>query len=210
MMQYWNPKWCFQTSFSDELRLKTEQMFEEYINQDDNFSTPAEWNCNVKTTWGSVSGQDIWREWFDLLQPVWEEFFNEYKSKFPVKVQTENAWINKYNPGDFQELHDHCTPTTVLSMVYFHTLNDDDDCRFEFFNDDVPLLLAQNPIGRGEWSQGPLELLQRIAPSVKSGDVIIFPPHYLHLVTPHRGTKTRVTFSMNFNLIPVPTIEVAQ
>ena len=39
-------------------------------------------------------------------------------------------------------------------------------------------------------------------PDVKQGDVIIFPSHYLHLVSPHRGTKTRITISANFNLVP--------
>jgi len=107
-----------------------------------------------------------------------------------------NAWVNKYNPGDSQETHDHCDPTNNLSMVYFHTLNDDDGCVFKFVNNEHGHLTSQG-LGVLNTPSQPMTV-----PDVKQGDVIIFPSHYLHLVSPHRGTKTRITISANFNLVP--------
>ena len=39
-------------------------------------------------------------------------------------------------------------------------------------------------------------------PKVSQGDVLFFPSHYPHLVSPHRGTRERITFSANFKVIP--------
>ena len=46
-------------------------------------------------------------------------------------------------------------------------------------------------------------------PKVKDVYILMFASLYLHLVSPHRGSKTRITFSANFKIKPVPVEEVS-
>ena len=47
----------------------------------------------------------------------------------------ENGWANKYEAGDYQEIHDHSDADgTNISMVYFYQLADETDSGFRFYN----------------------------------------------------------------------------
>ena len=196
-LQVFCPKWYFQTRLSDEAIEQTKELFDEFLNNNDHFHQPPSWSCNVQSSWQKMDESDgPWTEWLNILKPVWNEFMDEVGVMQNVEIAPNNAWANKYNPGDSQETHDHCTPSSNLSMVYFHTLNDDDGCVFKFVNTEHGHLTSQGLNVLNTPSQ-PMTV-----PDVKQGDVIIFPSHYLHLVSPHRGTKTRITISANFNLVP--------
>ena len=205
-VQVFCPKWYFQTRLSDEAIEQTKELFDEFLNNDDHFHQPPSWSCNVQSSWQKMNESDgPWTEWLNILQPVWNEFMDEVGVMQNVEIAPSNAWANKYNPGDSQETHDHCTPTSNLSMVYFHTLNDDDGCEFMFYNVEHAAYQMQ---GLSDTLKAPT--MQTTKPDVKVGDIIIFPSHYHHLVSPHRGTKTRITFSLNFQVYPVPDNQPAQ
>ena len=52
----------------------------------------------------------------------------------------QKGWVNKYDPGDSQEIWNICDSQCNLSMVYFHTLNNDDGCQFKFCNTDYAFI----------------------------------------------------------------------
>ena len=41
-----------------------------------------------------------------------------------------------------------------------------------------------------------------ITPKAKQGDVIIFPAHYPHMVSPNKGDSVRITLSANLFVMP--------
>ena len=192
-----NPKWYFHSSLSVDNQQITRKMFENFISGDENFHQP-EWSCNVQTSWGKTPTDGIWDDWMLVIDSVWSEFINTMGTRCPIKISFQSAWVNKYDPGDFQEMHDHCGSQCNLSMVYFHTLNDDDRCQFQFYDTDYGSYSMQ---GLSEVLKLPLSTVHM--PKVSQGDILIFPSHYYHLVSPHKGTKTRITFSLNFRINPI-------
>ena len=200
------PKWYFNTTLSKELQEKTNELFGEYLADENNFGQPTEWACNVKSTWQKTpESEGPWLQWLPLLRPVFDQFMDEVGRVCDLEIVPQNAWANKYNPGDYQEVHDHCTPTSNISMVYFHTVNDDDSAKFMFYNTEHAPYRLQ---GLSDTLRLPIN--HQTVPDVGQGDILIFPSHYLHLVTPHRGSQTRITFSMNFLISPVTPEQAAQ
>ena len=141
---------------------------------------------------------DLWDNWMSIIDPIWSEFIDTIGTSCSVDVFLQDAWVNKYNPGDSQETHNHCGSQCNLSMVYFHTLNNDDGCLFQFYNTEHSAYKMQ-----GLEDVLNIPIFPSIEPKVSQGDILIFPSHYYHLVSPHRGTKTRITFSLNFRINPI-------
>jgi hypothetical protein len=181
-------------------------MFENFISDGENFQQPKTWNCNVQSSWEKFSGSaGPWDEWISIINPIWGEFIETMGTKCNVDVLFKDGWINKYNPGDSQEMHEHCGPDCNLAMVYFHTINDDDGCQFQFCNTEHSSYQMQGLSDVLKIPVFPLSI-----PEVSQGDILIFPSHYYHLVSPHRGTKTRITFSLNFEITPISLSDVTQ
>ena len=205
-IQVFNPKWYFQSRLGPRSQLIVDELFREYISNENNFRQPEDWNCIVQTSWSNKPDDSApYGEWLDVIRPIFDKFIEEVGAKTDIEILPMNAWVNKYNPGDSQETHDHCDPSNNLSMVYFHTLNDDDGAEFAFYNVEHAAYQMQ---GLSDTVKSPTQ--QTTVPKVVEGDIIIFPSHYHHLVSPHRGTKTRITFSLNFQIRPVPVNQPAQ
>lgn len=121
-----------------------------------------------------------------LLQPM--EYF-ALELGVGLDIDVLDPWLNQYKRKDFQEIHNH--PDCDLSIVVF--LNDGENFGEFYFWDPshtqfnrlwYPIL---EKMGRGSiW-----------IPEVKSGDVIVFPSHMMHGVTPHKSDETRKTFAYN-------------
>ena len=201
-----NPKWYFHSSLSLDNQQITQKMFENFISDDENFHQPKTWNCDVQSSWAKKSDLNgPWDDWMSVIDSVWSEFIDTMGTQRSIEILLQDAWVNKYNPGDSQEMHDHCGAECNLSMVYFHTINDDDGCQFQFCNTDFGVYSMQ---GLSDTLKLPTSNLT--IPKVSQGDILIFPSHYYHLVSPHRGTKTRITFSLNFKIIPILLSDVTQ
>ena len=194
-----NPKWYFHSSLSVDNQQITQKLFDKFISDGENFYQPKSWNCNVQSSLGkSDELSSPWKKWMPIIDLVCGEFVDTIGTYCPVEILFRDGWINKYNPGDSQEMHEHCDSQSNLSMVYFHTLNDDDGCQFKFCNTDYASYQMQ---GLSNTLKLPSDAFT--IPEVSQGDFLIFPSHYYHLVSPHRGTKTRITFSLNFRINPV-------
>lgn len=195
MIQYFSPKWYFSRHIGLNLQHQTNMMFDEFIQNDSNFHTPQNWSCNIKSSLDVKT--DLWKNWFSLLTPVWSDFISSTGTSNELSLLLKGAWINKYSPGSFQEAHDHTIDNINLVAVYFHTLNPDDGSEFRFYN----------PETHPERISGTAQLLgvnndTIVCPNVVSGDIIIFPSHYIHMVSQHTGTQERITFSINMQVTP--------
>lgn len=113
------------------------------------------------------------------------------KIKYTGKINLQRPWISFYEKGYFQEIHDHA-PGSDFSCVFFVNCGENFS-NFYFWNKN--------------YNEAPSNVNKVInIPSyhivnVESGDIIFFPSHLLHGVTPHKSDIVRKTFSCNFNLI---------
>jgi uncharacterized protein (TIGR02466 family) len=184
-MQIIFPQFYFQYSFSQHNELK-KSLSKKYSNKTI-FSNVESWNCNSK-----VSCIEDFSEIQILLEEIFAKFSEEVKQKLQISVQ--NAWINVYSKGNFQEIHHHL-PDSTFSMVYFLDYDKNLDSKFYFYNINsicstslgLKSIFNDNLIG-DNWY-----------PEVNEGDVIIFPSYLHHGVRPQENNKKRITLSCNFS-----------
>lgn len=195
MIETFSPKWFYINKLDDKNQKEVNNLFKKFIKNDNNFGQPSGWNCNVKTSFQHPNNiQAPWDQFLDITKPRFNEFLNEIGFHKNAEIQTKEIWANKYRRGDSQEYHTHSTCDCNLSMVYFHTVNEDDHCKFVFYNND-----------RDNYQLSGLSDVLSIPnahcePIIEQGGILIFPSFYPHLVSPHRGRRERITFSANFNI----------
>ena len=151
---------------------------------------------NSKFSWGNLCDVDripLKKEDFhDLYKPSMEIAFKEFGRKFEYAMA--DPWINLYKRGQHQELHDHVGYD--LSSVFFRHdgtgVNKDDMGNFYFRDRNNSQLTQpmQKLAGYGAY----------FSPKISQGDIIFFPSHILHAVTPNKSDKTRVSMATNFNI----------
>lgn len=144
-----------------------------------------------------------WNDWLECLRLSIDDALDKLKPTVDVEVIPQDAWANKYNKGHFQEYHTHEVPYCNLSMVYMYDIPDNDDVGFRFWYDDHSKYKKSGLAHIFDLPCSPV-----IIPKVKQGDIMIFPSHYAHYVSPNKSDKPRITFSGN--LFVVPTKEESQ
>lgn len=193
-IEYFNPKWFFRDTLTTEHQQKIEEIFSNFISDQQNFSAPPKWAdfCKVKVS-SLIDQPDLRDEYLKIINTIFDRFLYEMKPKYNVDIACEGLWINKYHPGDFQEFHNHSMPSCNLSMVYI--LKDDETNKFKFFDPDWQL-------NRANGLNDTLELpnFEVYTPNLHQGDIILFPSQYGHYVTPNTSSDERITISGNFRV----------
>ena len=101
------------------------------------------------------------------------------------------VWKNTYHRYYHQEQHDH--QGYELSFVIFMNDYSENDAKFYFLNE-------RNRVTSTTW----LSLSEGMEDSIyiepKKGDILFFPSHMIHGVTPHQSDIPRITISGNISL----------
>tara|TARA_B100000287_G_scaffold365143_1_gene359728 strand:- start:6492 stop:7013 length:522 start_codon:yes stop_codon:yes gene_type:complete len=136
---------------------------------------------NSQFPWGKDCEVDLirlgWEEYFKYLTPSMDLLRKDMSGIYEFSIC--DPWLNLYKKGGFQECHDH--KDADLACVFFLQ----EDYNFYFVNRNVNLSRVFNQPDR-----------QMI--SAERGDILFFPAHMLHGVTPNRSDDIRKTFSCNF------------
>ena len=122
-----------------------------------------------------------WEKWYNFLTPSLQLLSKDISDKIGIdniEYSLCDPWMNLYKKGGFQEIHDH--KDADIASVFF--LQNDD--HFYFHNRNANLGTI--------WRQPDRQFMK-----VKKGDIIFFPAHMLHGVTPNRNETIRKTFSCN-------------
>ena len=102
------------------------------------------------------------------------------------------VWKNTYHRYYHQEAHSHIR-TSELSFVIFMSDYSENDAKFYFLNE-------RNRVTSTTW----LSLSEGMEDSIyiepKKGDILFFPSHMIHGVTPHQSDIPRITISGNISL----------
>ena len=125
--------------------------------------------------------------YFQYLAPSLQIITDELKLE-RVNYSITDIWTNEYHKGHNQELHDHAFDDLVC--VFF--LNDGDDFAKFFFYDTNAVAFSK------VWKS--ICFNNTFMPDVKSGDILFFPSHMLHGVSPHKSDVVRKTLSVNFQM----------
>lgn len=159
---------------------------------DDKLSQPKEWNCSVQSSF-ETQNNFSWDYFYECIKPNLLDMHQQLKGNPLHQFNMTEAWLNKYERGDSQEVHTHIgADNTTFSCSYFaqYALN---DARFLFYDPDQTKHL-------GEFSKHYGGVVNTWFPDVQEGDIIIFPSWIHHQVEPHRSDTTRITVSANFKV----------
>lgn len=167
--------------------------FEPFLEDSKFLKRSNDWACNVDTTFGNREADDM--PWNVFIKPAMEGL-NEYLETFQIDLPAEyriECWLNRYNKGDFQEVHNH-TGVSAISCAYMMKTPPGSG-NFTFYNNtydhfwqtDLPLLTTQD-----------FKYNNRITPPLEEGEIIYFPSNLNHYVSPNNTAHTRATISANF------------
>ena len=159
---------------------------------DDKLSQPKEWNCSVQSSF-ETDNNFSWDYFYECIKPNLLDMHQQLKGNPLHQFKMTEAWLNKYERGDSQEVHTHIgADNTTFSCSYFaqYALN---DARFLFYDPDQTKHL-------GDFTKHYDGVVNTWFPDVQEGDIIIFPSWIHHQVEPHRSDTTRITVSANFKV----------
>ena len=159
---------------------------------DDKLSQPKEWNCSVQSSF-ETDNNFSWDYFYECIKPNLADMHQQLNGNPLHQFKMTEAWLNKYERGDSQEVHTHIgADNCTFSCSYFaqYALN---DARFLFYDPDQTKHL-------GEFTKHYDGVVNTWFPDVQEGDVIIFPSWLHHQVDVQRADTVRVTVSANFKV----------
>jgi Putative 2OG-Fe(II) oxygenase len=122
----------------------------------------------------------------EVILPGIETYLTKvYGDKININSTRLMAWANILAAGDWQAPHMHPTTGNLVSGVYYVDMPDKpipEGC-LEFLN--------PHPVSRHHG----ISLTRRLHP--KTGDLIIFPPYYIHYVYPFKGGSERAIIAFD-------------
>ena len=159
---------------------------------DDKLSQPKEWNCSVQSSF-ETDNNFSWDYFYECIKPNLADMHQQLNGNPLHQFKMTEAWLNKYERGDSQEVHTHIgADNCTFSCSYFaqYALN---DARFLFYDPDQTKHL-------GDFTKHYDGVVNTWFPDVREGDIIIFPSWLHHQVDVQRSDTTRITVSANFKV----------
>ena len=141
-------------------------------------------------------------EFTELLKPYIIEALSEVVD-VQYKFSVDEVWKNTYHRYYHQEQHDH--HDFELSFVIFMNDSQENDAQFYFVNE-------RQRVSSTNWSEVSTNLMaDNCTIEEKKGDILFFPSHMLHGVSPHKSDTPRITISGNISVegTGIPLIDSA-
>ena len=128
----------------------------------------------------------------ELLKPYVIEVLSEVIDEgIPYAFSIDEVWKNTYHRYYHQEQHDH--QGYELSFVIFMRDSEENDAKFYFVNEKTRLSAEI-------WGDLSGLMSSSLPIEGKKGDIVFFPSHMLHGVSPHKSDTPRVTVSGNISI----------
>jgi hypothetical protein len=198
-------KFVYWEKISDHQKIKEKYL--KYINDDIEKNgylyhkqIKERWHCKCISSFFSQEGffPEIKKEEFHNLI-VWNPMDNmlkEMKKIFNIPVPKQSRilkmWFNYYEPGEWQEIHEHSNnnlPTaSTYSGIYLMDLNEDNPTIF----------LDKHPIKC--WA-GTSVVHTFTTENIEEGSVIIFPSELLHYVNPCLNKRITISFYIDSTFV---------
>ena len=128
----------------------------------------------------------------ELLEPYIIQVLNGIIDEgTPYGFTIEEVWKNTYHRYYHQESHSHTG--SDLSFVIFMDDYKENDAKFYFLNE-------RSRVTSETWTGLSDTMGDSISIEPERGDILFFPSHMLHGVTPHKSDTPRITVSGNIKL----------
>lgn len=126
----------------------------------------------------------------EIVMPSIEIYLAEVLNADPLFTPFEiSSWVVSLGEGDWQAPHFHATEYTLISGIYYVNVPDcpPPEGTLEFINPNLNAVsLGQQDASRNH--------------QPKSGQIILFPPYYMHYVHPMRRAETRRVIAFDVRL----------
>ena len=128
----------------------------------------------------------------ELLKPHIIEVLSEVIDEdIPYGFSVDEVWKNTYHRYYHQEQHDH--QGFELSFVIFMNDFQENDAHFYFVNE-------RNRVTPTTWVDISEGMPDDLIIEANQGDILFFPSHMLHGVSPHQSDTPRITISGNISI----------
>ena len=172
-------------------------------NRTEVFETLTDSKCideeaSSKITWNQGCRVKVDQLYADKVSHVLVPSINLFSQRIFAKksIGLIDIWKNTYDKDGFQEVHDHLDQDAHISGCIFLEDQTEDTSKFYFFNrHNVELTAWKESVNHNG------TLSNKWYPKIKAGDIILFPSHVLHGVSPHNLSKPRTTISFNLKFI---------
>jgi len=152
------------------------------------YNSKNDWDCNVTTSFFSeVSVSPIFDDYF-IKNVVWQtmdimikELHNRIKLPIPEESHLNHMWYNKYQKGQWQEIHNHNSGNVSFSGIYLIDLNEKNNTVF-YNKHNINCFYAEKSL----FSTNHIE----------EGSVIWFPSELSHYVKPSLANRTTISFNV--------------
>jgi hypothetical protein len=191
VLEIFPPQFVYYTEVENHLELK--QKYLQSIQEDLKtnkflYESKSSWTCNVASSFFgnkkknlSMFGDDFYDEviWHPLGKLKEELHQKVSLYKFPKKIQLTQVWYNSYDPGYYQEYHQHGTAN--FSGIYLIDLQEKNKTVFR--------QKLESSIMLDKYYSYNTKHLQE-------GMVIIFPSNLPHCVQPCENNRTSISFNL--------------
>ena len=116
------PKWYYLGTVSDDKQKEIQDLFDEFLSNDENFTAPEHWHCNVSTTIYNDSNLDApWSELLDCLREQINQFLEETQPTKDIELIFQRGQTNINNGTSKSITITLCL--TVISVWYISIKN---------------------------------------------------------------------------------------
>lgn len=152
------------------------------------------WNCNLKTSHALDTDNSWVQEFISYIQPYVFAYIEKHKcTDKSFDVIFDRPWVNLYEYGDNQNLHNHLGSNNILSYSYFLHFPENSS-KISFRNS------IRDKNFHGQDSERILNIIDSFyEPEINEGDLVIFPSWLEHSVHKNKNNK-RVTISGNIKI----------
>ena len=172
---------------------QVQQDFKEVLEDDSNFNKVPTWYSNVDTTYGNPEANELpFKQFIRSAIEGLNEYLQTFEIDIPLDYQIE-CWVNRYGPGQFQEIHNHAGPAHISCAYMLKTPANSGN--FVFYNDTYDYF---HQTRLPDLTSQAFKYNNRITPPCEEGDIIYFPSNLGHYVSDNKSKQVRATISANF------------
>lgn len=168
-----------------------------YVADDSNFTEPWIYS-KCKSTCQSPTNNNLpWDVFYTAVRDNVKSYFDTLQPMCEYQVRSNEAWLNVYEQGGYQEIHDHAFPNRSFSCAYMLDIPTEKDAGGELVFENTNFPIVQSSGLNRIFNAFNYE---KFIPDVANGTLIIFPSWIKHYVLPNKSTSKRITISANFNV----------
>ncbi len=171
------------------------QAFLSVLDNDEYFKQVPSWRSNCDSTYTKFRKEIPWGPFTKEATNLVNTYLAQFNPVRPLKYGIQ-VWLNRYEKGQYQEVHNHVMDKSVVSCAYMLELPPNSG-NFTFFQEANDFW---HGVGLSKICARPFPINSSYAPALTEGDVIFFPSYLCHYVTFNESELRRSTISANFCL----------